>query len=412
MLSRFAKYLDRTWDFSLGVSQVWDSRNYFEIPTSAVYLSCFGMFALRLKSFHALEAELQLPHRWDPWVGERKPSADTLGYVLERIDLNSLRSFLVEINHAMKRKKILKPKSPPYFVAAVDGHELFCSFKRCCQMCLVREIAVKGELVKQYYHRVVVLQIVDAWPCLILDIEPILPGEGEVAAAERLLSRAKKLYPRFFDILTLDALYLSAPFLKKVIHWGWDAIITLKGENRDLYQEVEQLMKITPPQIVHIPAGTIQHWDIENLTTCSRMDKPVRVVCSQETKTKRERVALTWQENTQVSDWRWVTTLSRQVFDSSQVNRAGHARWDEETRGFMELTQHWAMDHCFHHHPNAILACLLILAQAFSLTTVFFTRNLKCPHLKSLPRTSLARLLADDLSRRFGGTDYFWTHPP
>jgi len=410
MLSRFAKYLDRTWDFSQAACQVRDSRDWFEIPTSAVYLSCFGMFALRLPSFNAIENELRLPQRWDPWVGARKPSADTLGYVLKRMDLNTLRTGLVKINHAMKRKKILKSKCPPYFVAAVDGHELFCSFKRCCEMCLIREIEVKGEIAKQYYHRVVVLQIVDAWPCLILDIEPILPGEGEVAAAGRLLERAKKLYPRFFDILTMDALYLQSPYLKKVIHWGWDAIIVLKQENRDLYQDVEQLMAITSPQIVMTPSGQTQHWDIENLTTWSQLGQPVRVVCSQETKTKRERIAKTWQENTQVSDWRWVTTLSPKLFDASQVNRAGHARWDEETRGFMELTQYWAMDHCFHHDPNAILACLLILSQAFSLTTVFFQRNLKASVFKSFSRLALSRLFADDLAKLWTG--YFWTHPP
>lgn len=410
MLSRFAKYLDRTWDFSQAAAQVRDSRDWFEIPTSAVYLSCFGMFALRFPSFNALEGELKLPQRWDPWVGARKPSADALGYVLERIDLDTLRGPLVKVNHEMKRKKILKSKCPPYFVAAVDGHELFCSFKRCCEMCLVREIEVKKEFVKQYYHRVVVLQIVDAWPCLILDIEPILPGEGEVAAAERLLERAKKLYPRFFDILTLDALYLQAPFLKKVIHWGWDAIIVLKQENRELYQDVEQLMTITFSKMVTTPLGQTQHWDLENLTTWSQMDKDVRVVCSQETKTKRERVANTWRKNTQVSDWRWVTTLSSKLFDASQVNRAGHARWDEETRGFMELTQYWSMDHCFHHHPNAILACLLILAQAFSLTTVFFKRNLKALRFKSLSRLALSRLFADDLAKLWTG--YFWVHPP
>lgn len=136
----------------------------------------------------------------------------------------------------------------------------------------------------------------------------------------------------------------------------------------------------------------------------------MRAVCSQETKTKRERVANTWQENTVISNWRWVTTLSPQLFDASQVNRAGHARWDEETRGFMELTQYWSMDHCFHHHPNAIIACLLILAQAFSLTTVFFQRNLKAPVFKSLSRLALSRLLADDLAKVW--TDYFWVHPP
>lgn len=410
MLSRFARYLDRTWDFSQTAALVRDCRQWSEIPTSAVYLSCFGMFALRLPSFNAMEAELRLPRRWDPWVGDKKPSADTLGYVLERMDLNTLRIALAKMNHQMKRKKILKSKSSPYFIAAIDGHELFCSFKRCCEKCLVREIEVKDKIIKQYYHRVVVLQIVDAWPCLILDIEPILPGEGEAVAAERLLQRAKKLYHRFFDILTLDALYLQAPFLKKVMNLGWEAIIVLKQEKRDLYQDVDILMPLTSPKIFSTPTGTKTHWDMENLTGWQQLGKPIRVVCSSEVEHQRERIAGRWKTRTVIHNWRWVTTLPSNLADASQINRWGHARWDEETRGFMELTQYWAMDHCFHHHPNAILACLLILAQAFSLTTVFFQRNLKAPIFKSLSRLALSRLFADDLAKLWTG--YFWIHPP
>lgn len=304
MLARFARYLERTWDFSDTIGSFTDSRAWSKISTSSVYLSCFGMFVLRLQSFNALEAELKLPHRWEAWVGKEKPSADTLGYVLERIDLFPLRSELVRINHQMKRKKILRSKCPPYFVAAIDGHELFSSFKRTCDRCLEREIEVKGEKVTQYYHRVVVLQIVNAWPCLILDMEPILPGEGEVSAAERMLERAKKLYPRFFDILTLDALYLSAPFLKKVQALGWEAVVVLKQENRDLYGDVEGLMKMIPPKTVQIAKGETQRWDMEGLTTWPQMGRPMRVVVEQTTQTKRERVARKWRETMVESHWR------------------------------------------------------------------------------------------------------------
>lgn len=254
------------------------------------------------------------------------------------------------------------------------------------------------------------MQIVDAWPCLILDVEPILPGEDEVGAAELLLERAKKLYPRFFDILTLDAFYLQAPFLKKVIHWGWDAIIVLKQERRELYQDVDILMPLTVPELFSTSTGTQTHWDLENLTGWRQLGNPIRVVCSSEVERKRERIAGRWQTRTVIHNWRWVTTLSKGLAEASQINRWGHARWDEETRGFMELTQYWSMDHCFHHPPNAIIACLLILAQAFSLTTVFFQRNLKAPIFKLLSRLTLSRLFADDLAKLWTGC--FWIHPP
>lgn len=368
------------------------------------------MFALRLRSFNALEEELRLPLRWERWVGPKKPSADTLGYALERVDLESLRGVLVRLNHEMKRKKILKTKTPPYLVASVDGNELFRSRKRCCPLCLKRVLETDRGPVTEYYHRVAVLQIVNASPPLVLDLEPILPGEDEVAAAERMLARAKKLYPRFFDILTLDALYLRAGHVQKILDWNWDAVIVLKQERRDLYQDIDILMPLTASEKTSSSTGTQTHWDMEGLPGWRQLERPIRVVCSSEIEHKRERIAGRWYDRDVIHNWRWATTLSRNLADASQINRWGHARWDIETRGFMELTQYWGMDHCFHHHPNAITACLLILMQAFALTTVFFERNLKSPLRQKISRLTLARLLAEDLAKAWTGC--FWSQAP
>lgn len=412
MLARFADYLQRTWDFPDLVESLQDSRLYCQVPTSAVFLSVFGMFATRLPSLNAMEGELRLPGRWEPWVGPRKPSADTLGYCLDRFDLERLRQRLVWINHQMKRKKILRPNAPPCLVAALDGHELFASFKRCCDGCLVREIETNKGTLNQYYHRVVVLQIIDAWPALILDIEPMLPGEGEVAAGERLLERAKTLYPRFFDIVSADALYLGAPFVKKVKALGWDAVIVLRQENRELYRDAEGLLPIVESQEFQQDNMAGHRWDLQKMDSWEQLGGPIRVVIEQYQETKRERVAGKWKETLTHHDWRWVTTLPAAVFSAGQVSRWGHARWDIENRGFNELVSHWAMDHCFHHHPTAIMAVLLILAMAFALTTVFFGRNLK-PELKfrlNLTRVALARLFFDDLAKQMSGC--FWARPP
>ena len=92
------------------------------------------------------------------------------------------------------------------------------------------------------------------------------------------------------------------------------------------------------------------------------------------------------------------------------MRRWAHSRWDEETRGFGELTQHWHLDHSYHHHPTARLACLLILFLAFVLTTIFFARNLKPAARQGKSRLHLAHLLNDDLVR--GGFESFWDQPP
>jgi len=177
-------------------------------------------------------------------------------------------------------------------------------------------------VVTQYYHRVVVLQLVDVFPPLILDIESVLPEEDEVAAALRIVKRLRQRYPRFLDVITFDALYLRAPFVKAVRDEKLDVVIVLKQENRELYQDVEGLLKITPP-LANSPEGT-QWWDIEGLTSWAQLDDSTRVIRSLEPKTKRVRVARQWKEQTTPSDWRWVTSLAKAQAPTEWVHRWGH----------------------------------------------------------------------------------------
>jgi hypothetical protein len=418
LLGRFARYINQRWDFSDIVLQMQDSRPRLQIPAKSVFLSVFGMFATRQRSFNALEQHLEVPQRWESWVGPRIPSADTLGYSLERFDLDPLRDALAKVAHKAKRKKVLKrlrkDSRNPYWMAALDGHELGSSFKRCCDQCLQRNIEVNEQTVLQYYHRVVVLQLVGVTPALILDMELILPGEDEVAAATRIVRRIRKRYPRFIDILTMDALYLQAPFTKALLEKGFESVTVLKQENRDLYQDVDGLLKLAPTPAVRKEnsknAKKIQQWDFENLTSWPQVGRSVRVVCSKEVTTRRIRKGRQWKNETITADRRWMTTLASVPAPAEWIGEAGHARWDIENRGFNELAEHWAMDHCFHHEPTAILAILLILALAFGLTTIFFDRNLKPQVRQGHTRLFLAHRLMEDIIR--GGLPAFWSQAP
>ena len=126
---------------------------------------------------------------------------------------------------------------------------------------------------------------------------------------------------------------------------------------------------------------------------------------------KRERMAGKWVEREVIEDWRWAVVFPDAQQPPTDIIRCwGHARWDEETRGFGELTQHWHLDHCYHHHPTAMLTIRLILYLALFLTTLFFQRNLQPEIRAGKSRLHLAGLLADDLVR--GGVASFWEKPP
>lgn len=413
MLSRFARYLDRTWDFHDLLTHVRDGRKEPRIPVRSVWLSEFGMHAMRLGSHNALGQQLKMPARWEAWVGQIKPSIRTCERSLETCDLQGQREIITLVAQESKRKKVFnRLYDDSHWVAALDGQEPYCSFKRCCPECLTRDIKVGDEIMTQYYHRYVVLQLVGVVPVLELDIEPLLPGDTEASAGLRLLRRFTQRCPRFLDAVTLDAFYLQAPFVLEALKFGLTLVVVLKQENRELYRDAEGFRKITSFQTIHEIDKVSEVWDLEGLTSWESLGLPVRVVASLEKQTKREHIAKEKKEKIEERDWQWAVIGSKGAgkISSELVIRWGHARWDEETRGFGELTRYWALDHNYHHHPQAMLANLMILFLAFFLTTVFFDRNLKPPQREGRTRLHLSHLFMDDLVLQ--EFESFWGQPP
>lgn len=413
MLARFAKYLERTWDFQDLLVHVRDGRMEPDISARSVWLSEFGMHAMRLGSHNALGQELRIPQRWESWVGPKKPSIRTCERSLETADIQGQREIIALVAQESKRKKVFRRLyDDSHWVGALDGQEPYCSFKRCCPQCLTREIKVGDETKTQYYHRYVVLQLVGVVPVLELDIEPLLPGDTEASAGLRLLRRFTQRCPRFLDAVTMDAFYLQAPFVLEALKFGLMLIIVLKQENRELYRDANGLRKITPSHTLHDADKVCEVWNLEGLTSWESLNLPVRVVASLERQTHRERIAKEKTEKIEERDWQWAVIAPKgaEKIPSELVIRWGHARWDEETRGFGELTRYWNLDHNYHHHPQAMLANFMILFLAFFLTTVFFDRNLKPPQREGRTRLHLSQLFMDDFAA--GKLESFWSLPP
>lgn len=356
------------------------------------------MFVARLRSFNAMEQELRQPRRWEAWVGKRKPSADTLGYTLCRFALDSLRQVLLSLNREAWRMKAIHCRAGQSLrVVAIDGHELFSSQARCCDECLEREVEIGGKKVKVYYHRVVVAQWVGVTPPAILDLELLSPGEGEVVAARRLLDRVLSDYSRLLDVISADALYLEAPFIRKILEAGKHFVIVMKQEARDLYKDADQLRALLEPKVIEEGPRTSHIWDLPGLNSFATLGRPVRVVWSEERTVKSRFVGGKKEQVTEEKTWIWVSDLPTEVTPATLIQRWGHDRWDLENRGFNELGQLWAMNHAFVHDPTAIQAILLTLAVAFLTTYLFYERNLKPALRKHLTRLALASKLKEDL---------------
>ena len=408
MLRRFGAYLEKIFGFASQVDTLKDERIGAQIPTASLWLSVFWMFTLRLRSFNALEQELRRPGRLKKLIGHRTPSADALGYGLGKFTLEPLRGLLGHHNRTAWRKKGIQGRRGELLrVIALDGHELFWSTAHCCPECLVRDVEVKtstGPTVeRQYYHRVVVAQWVGVTPPGILDVEPIQPGEGEVVAAGRLWERLIRDYGRLIDVVTLDAIYLEAPFLKKVLAAGKHFVVVMKQEARDLYQDADQLHRAVAPQVVEDGRKTSRIWDLPELSTFTTLGHSVRVVWAEERTTRTKVIGGKKQEVVDEKLWIWVTDLPASQVSATRIQRWGHDRWDVENRGFNELAAHWQMDHCFVHDPRAIEVILPTLAVAFLTTYLFFERNLKPELRRPLTRLAMGGRLAEGLALQPSG---------
>lgn len=398
-LPSFARYLNKVFDFRTAAASLTDSRHDPEISPATVFLSTFHGFVFRLPSFQQMEAELAQP-ALQRWVGaDRAFSDDVLRYSLSGFDLAGLERMLIQINRTLKRNKVFDAdRIKGHIVAALDGVEVLSSYSRCCDSCLERRVHVRKAGMKveqlQYYHRAVGCQIVSGPVKTFLAMEWLQPGEGEDTAALRLLRKLPELYgSRFFDVLLLDALYAQAPVFQLAEQVGWDLVVSLKQNHRELYQSAVRLFARRPADCtVSEPCQgktyQIQLWDTEGLPFSGEYEKPVRVVRSEETVTQNHYRRGKVTAETTEHEWLWITTLKAQAFPSMLVRRLGHDRWKLENNGWNDLTQNWAFKHGFlhacRHRPrtdsgnprqpvpnNGLPAVTLILLLAFTLTAAF-----------------------------------------
>jgi hypothetical protein len=125
MMARFCRYVEKVYALSGRVAQLTDSRQQPQIDTGVIFLSAMMMCVTRQRSLNAMEGECRVPGRWEKILGSRKPSADTLGRVVDLMDSEALRDMLSEINHQLRRNKALDENPWPMRFVAFDGHEFF-----------------------------------------------------------------------------------------------------------------------------------------------------------------------------------------------------------------------------------------------------------------------------------------------
>ncbi len=382
-LAQFLTYIVKVFAFDRVVRQMRSARPYPQIPTRPLLLSLLLGVVIRAGSYLDISQQTQR-RRWQHLIHwPQRISADAFYYVSERFYLEDLRQALVEVAQKLKANKALEScKIHGLLFLSLDANEHFHSRSRCCPCCCQRQIQEtdaqgQKQTVLEYYHRYVFAQINGPKFNVLLDLEPIRPGEDEAQAAVRLLGRMRRLYGvRFFDALTIDGWYVQGPFLRTVEKLGWEWIVVLKQERMEVLQEGRALTAHQPPQSQFDDQDRHRHvqlWEVKDLRLSEGygQERRVGVVHSHETWTQHQIVGGKKTPQPQTSDWWWMVSPGLTGYPASLGYQAGHRRWGIENKAFNELTQFYHLTHCYHHEPVAMLAQMLILMLGFVLFSAY-----------------------------------------
>jgi hypothetical protein len=123
--------------------------------------------------------------------------------------------------------------------------------------------------------------------------------------------------------------------------------------------------------VVERAGREVEIWDVRSVRFTDAYPGPVRIVRVREQWTERRRVGGAWKTEAKEQNWIWVVAGDLDSYDGAVIRDWGHLRWKIENNAFGELTQHWHLTHCAHHHPVAVVALLWIKIIAFTLFHAF-----------------------------------------
>jgi hypothetical protein len=396
VFGRLLSYAEKVFDLSSALSQITDARIYPEIPTIVVAKGVLAMHSARLGSLNSIEQLKESP-KLRKFLGAPLPSADTLGRVFSLINPDTIRAVNQRIYERLKRNKALPPPWHGLMPVAIDGHESHATYERCCEGCLTRELGADDSKRIQYYHRNVTAQLISNGIRFQLDAEPQLPGEDEVAAAIRLLERVIANYPRAFDVVLADALYARSNFFNFLIEHRKDVIVVLKANCPELLDDATRFFAAKPPTSVwNDKKREIECWDDCGFQSGPKINRPIRVVKSHETKAPVRR-QLDGEVEVETTTWMWMTTASPHRAGSRAVVALGHSRWCVENEGFNELVNHWQSNHVYRHESVAILNFWLMSLIAYNIFRAFFLLNLKPAVRRGKSMLHFARIVLSEL---------------
>lgn len=315
------------------------------------------------------------------------PSVSTIARSADIMNLKEIRDAGIEIYKKARKKKILSPFYGMW-VGVIDGHEQTTSAYCKCPCCKSRTVTRKdGIKDTQYYHEFAAFILTGLKISLILDIEPILPGEGEISSSYRLIERVCRNYPKAFNIVIGDGLYLKETVFNLLKGHHKYAVAVLKEERRQLFEVAERLSLLSEPQVYRHKKTYYRVWDHSIEGCWDGYGKGVKVIVSEEVTPKRvhSKDGKSFDDKLNRANWMWVTNLpcSDNLDDLKNTVGVCHSRWQIENQCFNETVNIWNTDHIYRHSSNAIIVFLLLLFICVNIFNIFRLRNIKDRSIKT-----------------------------
>jgi len=382
MLKKIIDYSNKYFNLFDLIEDITDLRANPQIACSDIAASIMSILFSNLGSLNKFNQTRDFSYAGN--IAVKIPSASTVARSADTIDLNRLREILKSIYLKAKRSKMIQPFNGRY-IGIIDGHEICSSDIHRCSLCSIRNVSkIEGVVKLNYYHRYTAFILAGQKFAFLLDIEPIYPLEGETTSALRLLDRVCINYPKAFEAVVGDGLYLNGATFGLLESHNKYTIAVLKDETRELYAEAMSLSVITAPVVYEDEGIRYRAWDHTISGLWDGYNKPVRVVRSEETKTIRHHSDELgkWDVQEERAEWMWVTNLPS-VVGLKNIISACHSRWQIENKCFNEIVSTWNADHVYRHSQNAISAFILFLFIALNIFNIFFARNIKDKRIRS-----------------------------
>ncbi len=391
-LRRLLGYANKVYALGAVLGRVRDGRPRPQIAMATVVRAVFACGLLRVRSFNALEPQLEEPELLavlglQPGPARRRLcSVDTLARALRRAQPASMQAMLAALIERAERNKVFRAGwIGALRYVALDGWEPIASRCRHCPQCLEREVQEGKQRVTEYYHRYVVALLLGPHEELVLGFEPIRNAwarrqagerqvdgdEGEQTAAIRLLRWLRATYGRWLEVIVVDSLYPNGPFLTVLAELGFAGVVVAKKESDEPLRDALAIWGDRPGQVVIDTDARerLELWDCPDCQTLASYAGPIRVVRGVVDSLGRPAPRRHW--------CLLVVGKVTQRLSARQLLRVGRARWHIENTGFNQWTQHWRFEHVFTTDGTAIAALFALFFVAFNVLQLFVYRQLK-----------------------------------